>query len=164
MSHSRIQKGVIITLSMLFLVAVAPAIMRSSDNTVQLALAQSANQTSSAAPPPSPQPMQSTFFAKGVNGILVLDPNAIQDAPPPSKYFGTIIGGNWSLDVVNSSIQNFTMNLLSIRPNGTVAETAIVSTITNDTAISGASPSNATTLVSSNNTNNNNNTTSSTTT
>jgi protocatechuate 3,4-dioxygenase beta subunit len=147
---------------MLFLVAVAPAIMRSSDNTVQLALAQSANQTSSAAPPPSPQPMQSTFFAKGVNGILVLDPNAIQDAPPPSKYFGTIIGGNWSLDVVNSSIQNFTMNLLSIRPNGTVAETAIVSTITNDTVtISGASPSNATTLVSSNNTNNNTTSTSS---
>jgi hypothetical protein len=100
--------------------------------------------------------MQSTFFAKGVNGILVLDPTAIQDAPSPSKYFGTIVGGNWSLDVVNSSIQNLTMNLLSIRPNGTVAGTAIVSTNTNDTvAISGASPSNATTLVSSNNTNNN---------
>src|SRR5215213_780158 len=156
MSHSRIQKGVTITLSMLFLVAVAPAIMLSSDNTVELALAQSANQTSSASPPSTPQTMQSTFFAKGVNGILVLDPNAIQDAPPPSKYFGTIVGGNWSLDVVNSSIQNFTMNLLSIRPNGTVAETAIVSTITNDTvAMSDASPSNATTLVSSNNTSNN---------
>jgi protocatechuate 3,4-dioxygenase beta subunit len=156
MSHSRIQKGVTIALSMLFLVAVAPAIMLSSDNTVELAFAQSANQTSSAAPPPSPQAMQSTFFAKGVNGILVLDPTAIQVAPPPSKYFGTIVGGNWSLDVLNSSIQNFTMNLLSIRPNGTVAETAIVSTVTNDTvSMSGASPSNATTLVSSNNTNNN---------
>jgi protocatechuate 3,4-dioxygenase beta subunit len=156
MSHSRIQKGVILTLSMLFLMAVAPAIMLSSDNMVELALAQSANQTSSAASPLSPRAMQSTFFAKGVNGILVLEPIAIQDAPPPSKYFGTIVGGNWSLDVVNSSIQNFTMNLLSIRPNGTVAETAIVSTNTNDTvAMSGASPSNATTLVSSNNTNNN---------
>jgi protocatechuate 3,4-dioxygenase beta subunit len=166
MFNSRIQKVVIITLSIL-LVSVAPAIMLSSDNnTVELALAQSANQTtlSSTAPSPTPQAMQSTFYAKGVNGILVLDPNAIQGAPPPSKYFGTIVGGNWSLDVVNRSIQNFTMNLLSIRPNGTVAETAIVSTITNDTAISGASPSNATTLVSSNNTNNNNNTTSSTTT
>jgi hypothetical protein len=57
--------------------------MLSSDNMVELALAQSANQTSSASPPPSPQAMQSTFFAKGVNGILVLDPTAIQDAPPP---------------------------------------------------------------------------------
>jgi protocatechuate 3,4-dioxygenase beta subunit len=141
---------------MLFLMAVAPAIMLSSDNMVELALAQSANQTSSAAPPLSPQAMQSTFFAKGVNGILVFDPPAIQDAPPPSKYFRSIVGGNWSLDVVNSSIQNFTMNLLSIRPNGTIAETAIVSTNTNDTiAMSAASPSNATTLVSSNNTNNN---------
>jgi hypothetical protein len=137
MFNSRIQKVIIITLSIL-LVAVALAIMLSSDNTVELALAQSANQTtSSAAPPPTPQAMQSTFHAKEVNGILVLDPNAIQGAPPPSKYFGTIVGGNWSLDVVNRSIQNFTMNLLSIRPNGTVAETAIVSTITNDTAISG---------------------------
>ncbi len=40
MSHSRIQKGVILTLSMLFLMAVAPAIMLSSDNMVELALAQ----------------------------------------------------------------------------------------------------------------------------
>jgi hypothetical protein len=85
MSHSRIQKGVILTLSMLFLMAVAPAIMLSSDNMVELALAQSANQTSSAASPLSPRAMQSTFFAKGVNGILVLEPIAIQDAPPPSK-------------------------------------------------------------------------------
>src|SRR5215213_11322399 len=144
------------------LASVLPTMLLTHSN-MQLAVAQSVNQTSlssssSSSPPqpPSPQAMQSTFFAKGVNGILVLDPNAIQDAPPPSKYFGTIVGGNWSLDVVNSSIQNFTMNLLSIRPNGTVAETAIVSTITNDTvAMSGASPSNATTLVSINNTNNN---------
>ena len=66
--------------------------------------------------------MQNTFYAKGVNGILVLDPNAIQGAPPPSKYFGTIVGGNWSLDVVNRSIQNFTMNLLSISPSGAISE------------------------------------------
>ncbi len=102
---------------------------------MQLALAQSVNQTSSSSsssssspaspPPPSPQAMQNTFYAKGVNGILVLDPNAIQGAPPPSKYFGTIVGGNWSLDVVNRSIQNFTMNLLSISPSGAISEAAL---------------------------------------
>jgi hypothetical protein len=66
--------------------------------------------------------MQNTFHAKGVIGTLVLDPNAISDVPPPSKFFGTIVGGNWSLDVVDRSIQNLTVKLLSIRPNGTIAE------------------------------------------
>ena len=82
------------------LVAVLPTMLLTHSN-MQLALAESANQTSSSSsaaspPPPSPQAMQNTFYAKGVNGILVLDPNAIQGAPPPSKYFGTIVGGNWS--------------------------------------------------------------------
>jgi hypothetical protein len=94
------------------LVSVLPTMLLTHSH-MQLALAQSANQTSSSSspppspaspPPPSPQAMQNTFYAKGVNGILVLDPNAIQGAPPPSKYFGTIVGGNWSLDVVNRSI------------------------------------------------------------
>ena len=141
---------------------------------MELALAQSASETSSSTPlPPAsspipPQGMQNTLHTKGVIGILVLDPNAISDVPPPSRYFGTIVGGNWSLDVVDRNVQNLTVNLLSILPNGTVAETAVVSTITNDTATSGTSLSNATTTsVASNNSNTNNNTsgdTSSTTT
>lgn len=103
--------------------------------------------------------MQDTFHAKGVIGTLVLDPNEISDVPPPSKFFGTIVGGNWSLDVVNRNIQNLTVNLLNIRPNGTIAEAALISTTTNDTAAatSGASLSNVTTTsVASNNTDNNN--------
>lgn len=67
------------------LVAVLPTMLLTHSN-MQLAVAQSANQTSSSSssaaspPPPSPQAMQNTFYAKGVNGILVLDPNAIQGA------------------------------------------------------------------------------------
>ena len=102
---------------LLLLAAVLPTMLL-THSSVQLALAQSVNQTSSAARPLPPQVMQSTFHAKGVNGILVLDPSAIQGTPPPSKYFGTIVGENWSLDVVDRSIQNFTMNLLSINPSG----------------------------------------------
>src|SRR5215210_555515 len=120
------------------LVSVLPTMLLTHSN-MQLALAQSANQTSSsssspASPqPPSLQAMQNTFYAKGVNGILVLDPNAIQGAPPPSKYFGTIVGGNWSLDVVNRSIQNFTMNLLSINPSGAIVEAALIDGTANAT-------------------------------
>ncbi len=167
MSENSQQKGVSL-LIMLLLVTVSPTLVLSSDNdTVRLAQAQSANQTSSATtaadtqtPFPSSQStqtMQETFHAKGVIGILVLDPNAISDVPPPSKFFGTIVGGNWSLDVVNRNIQNLTVNLLSIIPNGTIAESALISTITNDTAATpGASLSNVTTSVASNNTDNNN--------
>jgi protocatechuate 3,4-dioxygenase beta subunit len=147
MSKNSQQKGVSL-LVMLLLVAVSSTIVLSSKNTVGLAHAQSTNQTSSittATPPPFPsslssQTMQNTFHAKGVIGTLVLDPNAISDVPPPSKFFGTIVGGNWSLDVVDRSIQNLTVKLLSIRPNGTIAEASVISTITNDTAAtSGAS-------------------------
>lgn len=169
MSENRRQKGVSLFL-ILLLVTVLPTIVLSSDNnTVRLAHAQGANQTSSAttatdtqppfSSPQSPQTMQDTFHAKGVIGTLVLDPNAISDVPPPSKFFGTVIGGNWSLDVVNRNIQNLTLNLLSIRPNGTIAEAAVISTITNETAAtSGASISDVTTSVatSSNDTDNNN--------
>ncbi len=111
------------------LVAVLPTMLLTHTN-MQLALGQSAIQTSSSRPlrPIPPQAMQNTFYAKEVNGFLVLDPNTIQGAPPtPSKYFGTIVGGNWSLDVVNRSIQNFTMNLLPlISVNGDVVVRTIL--------------------------------------
>lgn len=62
------------------LVAVLPTMLLTHSN-MQLALAQSANQTSSSSPasppPPSPQAMQNTFYAKGVNGIL----ESTQDLP-----------------------------------------------------------------------------------
>jgi hypothetical protein len=95
LSNPKIQKGttMILAVLLLLLAAVLPTMLL-THSSVQLALAQSVNQTSSAAPPLlPPQVMQSTFHAKGVNGILVLDPNVIQGAPPPSKYFGTIVGG-----------------------------------------------------------------------
>lgn len=82
--------------------------------------------------------MQSTFHAKGVNGILVLDPNAIQGTPPPSKYIGTIVGGNWSLDVVNRCILNFTMNLLSINSSDAIVEAALIDRAANTTTTAGA--------------------------
>src|SRR5215211_9424402 len=122
---------------LLLLAAVLPTMLL-THSSVQLALAQSVNQTSSAARPLPPQVMQSTFHAKGVNGILVLDPNAIQGTPPPSKYFGTIVGGNWSLDVANRSIQNFTMNLLSINPSGAISEAALIDGTANATTTTGA--------------------------
>jgi hypothetical protein len=109
LSNPKIQKGMTIVLAVL-LIAILPTMLLTHSNNMQLALAQSANQTSSAAPPspppppPPPQAMQSRFHAKGVNGILVLDPNAIRGAPPPSKYFGTVVGGNWSIDVVNRKV------------------------------------------------------------
>jgi protocatechuate 3,4-dioxygenase beta subunit len=151
MSNLRIQKGITITL----LAAVLLSMMLGS-NTVELALAQLANQSSSSSssatpspPPTTPQASTSTFHAKGVIGILVLNPNATQAAPPPSKYFGTIVGGNWSLDVVDRSLQNLRMNLLSIRPDGTIAEAALVSTVTNNmnNTSSAASVSSATTSI-----------------
>src|SRR5215213_10189989 len=126
------------------LASVLPTMLLTHSN-MQLAVAQSVNQTSlssssssSSPQPPSPQAMQNTFYAKGVNGILVLDPNAIQGAPPPSKYFGTIVGGNWSLDVANRSIQNFTMNLLSINPSGAISEAALIDGTANATTTTGA--------------------------
>ena len=137
LSNPKIQKGRTMVLAVL-LVAVFPTMLLTHSN-MQLALAQSANQTSSAAPPPPPQALQDTFYAKGVNGILVLDPTAIQDLPPPSKYFGTIVGGNWSLDVVNRSIQNFTMNLLSINPSGAIVEAALIDGTANATNTATAS-------------------------
>jgi protocatechuate 3,4-dioxygenase beta subunit len=171
------QQKVVSLLIMLLLVTVSPTLVLSSNSdTVRLAQAQSANQTSSSAttavdtqpPLPSPtstQSIQNTFHAKGIIGTLVLDPNEISDVPPPSKFFGTIVGGNWSLDVVDRSIQNLTVNLLSIRPNGTIAEAALISTITNDTAVatSDVSLSNVTTTsVATSNTTDSNNTSSST--
>jgi protocatechuate 3,4-dioxygenase beta subunit len=167
MTKNNARKGVSLLLIIL-LITVSPTIMLSYDNNVGLAQAQDANQTSSSAATPSsppstqsPQTMQNTFRAEGVIGTLILDPNAISDAPPPSKFFGTIVGGNWSLAVVDRNIQNLTVNLLSIRPNGTIAEAAVISTITNDTgAMSAASLSNATTTsAASSNTENNNDTT-----
>ena len=174
MSKNSQQKGVSLVI-MLLLLTVSPTLVLSSDNNiVRLAQAQSSNQTSSSAtiaadsqpPLPSPtstQSIQNTFHANGVIGTLVLDPNEISDVPPPSKFFGTVVGGNWSLDVVNRNIQNLTVNLLSIRPNGTLAEAALISIITNDTAAatsSGAILSNATitSSVATNNTTDNNNT------
>jgi protocatechuate 3,4-dioxygenase beta subunit len=150
------------------LVSVLPTMLLTHSH-MQLALAQSANQTSSSSspppspaspPPPSPQAMQNTFYAKGVNGILVLDPNAIQGAPPPSKYFGTIVGGNWSLDVVNRSIQNFTMNLLSISPSGAISEAALIDGTANATSTTtgaggGANATNTAATASNTTTNNN---------
>jgi hypothetical protein len=137
MTKNNARKGVSLLLIIL-LITVSPTIMLSYDNNVGLAQAQDANQTSSSAATPSsppstqsPQTMQNTFRAEGVIGTLILDPNAISDAPPPSKFFGTIVGGNWSLAVVDRNIQNLTVNLLSIRPNGTIAEAAVISTITN---------------------------------
>jgi hypothetical protein len=168
MTKNNARKGVSLLLIIL-LIAVSPTIMLSYDNNVGLAHAQDANQTSSSAATPSsppstqsPQTMQNTFRAEGVIGTLILDPNAISDAPPPSKFFGTIVGGNWSLAVVDRNIQNLTVNLLSIRPNGTIAEAAVISTITNDTgATSAASLSKNATITSaaSSNTENNNDTT-----
>src|SRR5215212_2039805 len=148
------------------LASVLPTMLLTHSN-MQLAVAQSVNQTSlslslssssssSSSPPPqppSPQAMQNTFYAKGVNGILVLDPNAIQGAPPPSKYFGTIVGGNWSLDVANRSIQNFTMNLLSINPSGAISEAALIDGTANMTTTTGAA--NATNTATASNTTNN---------
>jgi protocatechuate 3,4-dioxygenase beta subunit len=169
MSKNNARKGVSLTLIIL-LITVSPTIILSYDNNVGLAQAQSANQTSSSSAatpssPPStqsPQTMQNIFRAEGVIGTLILDPNAISNAPPPSKFFGTIVGGNWSLVVVDRNIQNLTVNLLSIRPNGTIAEAAVISTITNDTgAISGASLSNATTSSAARSNTENNNDTSS---
>src|SRR5215207_1588285 len=140
------------------LVAVLPTMLLTHSN-MQLALAQSANQISSAPPPspppPPPQAMQSTFYAKGVNGILVLDPNAIQGTPPPSKYFGTIVGGNWSLDVVDRSIQNFTMNLLSINPSGAIVEAGLIDGAANTTTTTTTRAENATNTVTASNTTNN---------
>ncbi len=162
LSNPKIQKGTTMILAVL-LVAVLPTMLLTHSN-MQLALAQSANQTSSSSssaaspPPPSPQAMQNTFYAKGVNGILVLDPNAIQGAPPPSKYFGTIVGGNWSLDVVNRSIQNFTMNLLSINPSGAIVEAALIDGTANATTTTGAGGgANATNTATASNTTTNNN-------
>jgi protocatechuate 3,4-dioxygenase beta subunit len=160
MSETRVQKGMTMLLAGL-LTTVLPTMMLSS-NTMELALAQNENQTSSVAPPPPPQAMQSTFHAKGVNGILVLNPNATQDAPPPSKYFGTIVGGNWSLDVVNRRIQNFTMNLLSMNSSGTIVEAALIDGTANATTAAANVTNTATASNTTNNmtltSNNNNNT------
>src|SRR5919112_660256 len=169
MSENKQLKGVSLFL-MLILVTVLPSIVLNSNNTVRLAQAQSSNQTSSAttaadtqpplsSSPTSTQYTQNTFHANGVIGTLVLDPNEISDVPPPSKFFGTVVGGNWSLDVVNRNIQNLTVNLLSIRPNGTIAEAGLISTIANDTAAatSGRILSNVTTTSAANNTTGNNN-------
>src|SRR5215207_1613075 len=154
LSNPKIQKGRTMVLAVL-LVAVFPTMLLTHSN-MQLALAQSANQTSSAAPPPPPpQALQDTFYAKGVNGILVLDPTAIQDLPPPSKYFGTIVGGNWSLDVVNRSIQNFTMNLLSINPSGAIVEAGLIDGAANTTTTTTTRAENATNTVTASNTTNN---------
>jgi protocatechuate 3,4-dioxygenase beta subunit len=161
LSNPKIGKGTTMILAVL-LVAVLPTMLLTHSN-MQLALAESANQTSSSSsaaspPPPSPQAMQNTFYAKGVSGILVLDPNAIQGAPPPSKYFGTIVGGNWSLDVVNRNIQNFTMNLLSINPSGAIVEAALIDGTANATTTTGAGGgANATNTATASNTTTNNN-------
>jgi hypothetical protein len=153
LSNPKIQKGTTMVLAVLLLLAAVLPTMLLTHSSVQLALAQSVNQTSSAARPLPPQVMQSTFHAKGVNGILVLDPNAIQGTPPPSKYFGTIVGGNWSLDVVDRSIQNFTMNLLSINPSGAIVEAALIDGTANMTTTTGAA--NATNTATASNTTNN---------
>jgi protocatechuate 3,4-dioxygenase beta subunit len=153
LSNPKIQKGTTMVLAVLLLLAAVLPTILLTHSSVQLALAQSVNQTSSAARPLPPQVMQSTFHAKGVNGILVLDPNAIQGTPPPSKYFGTIVGGNWSLDVVDRSIQNFTMNLLSINPSGAIVEAALIDGTANMTTTTGAA--NATNTATASNTTNN---------
>jgi hypothetical protein len=78
-----------------------------------------------------------TFSAKGYTGqIIVLPPNSF--APPnPSQTVappvGSIIGGNWSVDVNNGQISNFKWDVNHYTLGGKVNGTFTITKLTNTT-------------------------------
>jgi hypothetical protein len=135
MLNSKITDGIMIAIGFLLSLSVIPTIVL-GNSAIQSADAQTETTTST----------YQTFHAEGVVGNLNLPPATLESIPPPETIVGSISGGNWSLDVVNGEVQNFTLTLMSVDANGknfqkrelhdltNVRPGAIIPTIDNSTA------------------------------
>lgn len=78
-----------------------------------------------------------TFTAKGYTGqIIVLPPSMTQipkPSQPPAPPVGSIIGGNWSVDVSNGQVKNFTWDVKHYTLGGKVNGTFQIVKLTNTT-------------------------------
>jgi hypothetical protein len=136
MLNSKITNGIMIATGFLLSLSVIQTIML-DNSAIQSSDAQTETTTTS---------MHQTFHAEGVVGSLNLPPTTLESIPLPETIAGSISGGNWSLDVVNGEVQNFTLTLMSVDANGknfqkrelrdltNVQPGAIIPTIDNATA------------------------------
>jgi hypothetical protein len=146
MLNSKITNGILIATGFLASLSVIPTIVL-GNSVIQSAEAQTEATTSS----PS---THRTFHAEGVVGNLNLAPTTLESIPPPEAIAGSVSGGNWSLDVVDGEVQNFTLTLMSVDANGknfqkrelrdltNVQPGAVIPTIENATAGTSSSTGN----------------------
>ncbi|GEM_PF-3538670 len=81
-----------------------------------------------------------TFYGKGDFGHLAILANAT-DRSVPHSFIGTVVGGNWSINVVNGKVKYFIINLQRVTLGGKLAETYTFNGLRNITAV-GASVKN----------------------
>jgi hypothetical protein len=147
MLNSKITKGIImIATGFLLSLSVIPTVSL-GNSAIQFAEAQTETTTSST----SSSSTHRTFHAEGVVGNLNLAPTTLESIPPPETITGSVGGGNWSLDVVNGEVQNFTLTLMSVGADGknfqkrelhdltNVQPGAVIPTIENATAVTSSS-------------------------
>lgn len=78
-----------------------------------------------------------TFNAKGYTGQIIVLPPSMTQLPNPSHPaappVGSIIGGNWSVDVSNGQVKNFTWDVKHYTLSGKVNGTFQIVKLTNTT-------------------------------
>jgi hypothetical protein len=119
LSQINTKKGAAIIAAGLFYLLLIPATV--SNSVIQPAKAQTASSTSAV----------TTFHAKGVVGNLVLPLSSSSTIAPPQDIIGNVLGGTWSLDVVNGNVQNLTLNLMTVDLSGKNFQMRTLSGLTN---------------------------------
>jgi hypothetical protein len=110
MLNSKITNRIMIATGFLLSLSVIPTVVLSSNSAIPSADAQTETTTTTST--------YQTFHARGVLGNLILPSAAVQPTPTPEEIAGNIVGGEWSLDVVNGEVQNFAVNMMSVDTAG----------------------------------------------
>jgi hypothetical protein len=110
MLNSKITYEIMIATGFLLSLSVIPTALLGSNSVIPSVDAQTETTTTTST--------HQTFHARGVLGNLILPSAAVQPTPTPEEIAGNIVGGEWSLDVVNGEVQNFAVNTMSVDTAG----------------------------------------------